>query len=170
MLKTLGFKLPATVLLSALTFAKGGAAEPIDRFPGAVCVPRDAESATDILYNSGGVIANMSEDKPAWVVCPVRTRFTLGHGQIVKWTATFITPMATSCSLRLFTLQGDLVGSTTGSPSELDDLDSRFLSLEVNLGDTLYREITASVHCKLPEASADGTPAGLIALTSEVID
>lgn len=159
--------------LLAMTLAFAGhadAAAPIDRWPGSVCQPIDAQSLANVLYNSAGAIANLSESEPAWIQCPIQTPELLSPGQAVVWTANFLTAMRTQCALRLVTPEGEIVGSATGSPAETDDPSGRFLSLNVVVEDIGAQGVAASVRCKLPEASAQGRPAGIITLTTQVLE
>lgn len=151
-----------TILLVSLGRADAAGA-PIDRWPGSVCQPVDAESYSRIVYTSAAAIANFSQEEPAWVQCPVRTPDTLSAGQIVEWSGTFLTPMNTPCTLRLISAEGETLGSATGTPW---GQNISGLGLSVVVGDFGVQKVTASVHCKLPGVSHWERPAGIVTFSS----
>lgn len=170
------WKLGGTLLVAALVVAGSARAdETVERWPGAVCVPNHAQSAANIVYNSAGSIANISEEEPAWIVCPVRTPYQVTSSQTVVWNGNFhysASSRRSQCSLRLVTTDGSLVASTTGSPTDVGDSSSSVLglTLAIQIGDVGVRELEASVHCELAPSGANERSAGVIAAESHVLD
>ena len=125
----------------------------IHTFPGAACKPIDQRMAKNVLYNSGGVIANMSTTETVVVTCSVLAEEVFAP-RAVEFYVQFLTTSKKYCVMRMIGADGSPLVSTAANA------EGSALNLTLYKTEAL-EPVSIIVRCELPPADDKG-PQGIV--------
>jgi hypothetical protein len=132
------------------------------RWPGTMCRPRLTRTLVDmeyltatrnVLYNSGGALANMSETEPMHAICPVPLPTSREQGIRVHFEATFLHEGLHACTVTFIWLSDHGLYQTNWVRP---DAPGRVISVDAEAPGVLGARLGVSAYCELPPAGPLG--------------